>query len=172
MDPLLVIIAILLALIGFVGAVMPGIPGPPLNYGALVVLYFAIPGEIGIAALIIFGVLTLLMTLLDYVAPAFMTKLGGGSKRAALGATLGLFGSLIFLPAFVVLGPISLPGIIVFPFLGAFLFELTASQNVNKAFSVAMFSFLGFLLTTGGKLLLGFIISGYMLIAVLHHAIA
>ena len=172
MDPLLVIIAILLALIGFIGAVMPGIPGPPFNYGALVVSYFALPGEIGIVALIVFGVLTLVMCILDYAAPALMTKLGGGSKRAAWGATLGLFGSLLFLPAFVVLGPISLPGIIVFPFLGAFLFEFTASQSVSKAFNVAMLSFLGFLLTTGGKLLLGFIISGYMLIAFLHHALA
>ncbi len=171
MDPLLLIVAIVLALMGFAGAVMPGIPGPPLNYGALVVLYFAMPGEIGIAALIVFGALTLLLTILDYTAPAFMTKLGGGSKRAAWGATLGLLASVLFLPAFVALGPISLPGIIVFPFLGALLLEYTASHSVGKALNVAMLTFLGFLLTTGGKLLLGFVISGYMLIASLHYAL-
>lgn len=172
MDPLLIIIAILLALIGFVGAVMPGIPGPPLNYGSLVVLHFVMPDEIGITALIVFGVLTLLLTIFDYVAPGIMTKMGGGSKRAAWGATLGLVASLLFLPAFVVLGPFSLPGIVVFPFLGAFLFELTSSHDASKALKVAMYSFVGFLLTTGGKLLLSFIISGYTVVASLHHALA
>ncbi len=130
-------------LVGIVGAVVPAIPGPPLCLVALVIAFFGFPNTVSVTFLVVAIVLSLISASLDYFAPALATKLGGGSKWAVWGSTIGLFIGF-FLPPL---------GIIWVPLVCAFIGELIANFKVGKAFKVACLSFLSFALTVGFKLL-------------------
>ena len=141
---LLLIAVILLNLTGFVGSITPAIPGPPLCLIAMTIVYFFFPGSISTAILIVMLVLCLIAATIDYFAPMLVTKLGGGSKYAIVGSTIGIIVGL-FLPPW---------GIIWVPFVGAFIGELIADFKFGKALKVAFLSFLSFMLTVGFKLIL------------------
>ena len=141
MDTLLLILALLLALIGAIGAVLPGLPGTPVSFIALLLLIFCDSNDITTTALIINGILTVVITALDYVAPVWLTKKSGGSKYGTWGTTIGLVIGMFF----------GLPGILLGPFLGAYIGELIAKTPSDKAFKVATMSFVAFMLTTGIK---------------------
>ena len=141
MDTLLLILALLLALIGAIGAVLPGLPGTPVSFIALLLLIFCDGNDITTTALIINGILAVVITALDYVAPVWLTKKSGGSKYGTWGTTIGLVIGMFF----------SLPGILLGPFLGAYIGELIAKTPSDKAFKVAAMSFVAFMLTTGIK---------------------
>ena len=141
MDTLLLILALLLALIGAIGAVLPGLPGTPISFIALLLLIFCDGNDITTTALIINGILTVVITALDYVAPVWLTKRSGGSKYGTWGTTIGLVIGMFF----------GLPGILLGPFLGAYIGELIAKTPSDKAFKVATMSFVAFMLTTGIK---------------------
>jgi len=149
MDYLLIIIAGILLIIGIVGCIVPVLPGPPLSYAGIILLHFTQWGGLSAKLLIVLGILTLVVTVMDFVLPVWTTRKFGGSKRGVCGSTIGLLVGLFFAPW----------GIILFPFLGAFLGEITARNNVNMALRSAVGSFAGFLLGTGAK----FAISGIML---------
>lgn len=148
----------MLLIVAVVGAVLPALPGPPLAWVALLLVYFAIPGGVSAAVLIWMLVLTLLVTLLDYVAPAVTTKWGGGSKAAVWGATLGVLVGLFFSPAGLILGPL----------VCAFIAEFIQEQNLSKSIRVALWSFLAFLLTTGLKLVACFWMAWYCILPIWH----
>ncbi|MBE6299278.1 MAG: DUF456 domain-containing protein [Bacteroidales bacterium] len=145
MDILYIVLAFILAFIGILGSVVPVLPGPPLSYVALLLLYFCNGAEVSVTTLVIMGVVMAVITIVDYIAPAWMTKLKGGSKSASNGAIVGTIVGLFF-------GPV---GVIVGPFLGAFIGEIIANSSKGKAFNVALMSFLAFILTSGVKLIYG-----------------
>lgn len=151
----------MLLIVAVVGAVLPALPGPPLAWVALLLVYFAIPGGVSAAVLIWMLVLTLLVTLLDYVAPAVTTKWGGGSKAAVWGATLGVLVGLFFSPAGLILGPL----------VCAFIAEFIQEQNLSKSIRVALWSFLAFLLTTGLKLVACFWMAWYCILPIWHEIV-
>ena len=158
MEILLVVCAVLCVIVGMLGAVLPALPGPPLSFLGILLLYFAEGVEISMVTLVGFGVLMLLLTLFDYVAPSWLTKIGGGSKHATRGTTVGMLVGIFFLPW----------GIIVGPFLGALIGELLGGGTKSGALKVAFLSFVGFLLTTGLKLLYSLILLlyvGYLVVA-------
>lgn len=141
---ILIILAILTALIGILGAILPALPGPPLSWASLLIVYFACPGYISDTLLWTMLGLTILAQILDYLAPIWMAKVGGGSKAAITGSTVGLILGLFFMPA----------GLIIGPLIGAFVGELISSNNMGLAIRMALLSFLSFLLSTGFKLVL------------------
>lgn len=145
MDTLLSILAVLFGLVGCVGCIAPVLPGVALAYIGYLCLYFCSYSEISVTWLVVFGVLTLLVSILDYVLPAFMTKKFGGSKAGERGAIAGVLGGFLF-------GPI---GIIVGPFVGAVLGELIFdSSDKQRALRSGFGSFLSFFVGTGIKLAL------------------
>ena len=145
MDTLLSILAVLFGLVGCVGCIAPVLPGVALAYIGYLCLYFCSYSEISVTWLVIFGVLTLLVSILDYVLPAFMTKKFGGSKAGERGAMAGVLGGFLF-------GPI---GIIVGPFVGAVLGELIYdNSDKQRALRSGFGSFLSFFVGTGIKLAL------------------
>jgi len=94
--------------------------------------------------LILWLVITIVVTILDYVAPSWITKKTGGSKAAARGTLVGLVLGLIFFPPW---------GMIVGSFLGALIAEVVVNgSEVADSVKPAFGSFLGFLLSTGLKL--------------------
>ena len=145
MDTLLSILAVLFGVVGCVGCIVPVLPGVALAYAGYLCLYFCTYSEISVAWLVVFGVLTLIVSVLDYLLPSYMIKKFGGSKAGERGAMAGVLGGFLF-------GPI---GIIVGPFVGAVLGELIFdNSDKQRALRSGFGSFLSFFVGTGIKLAL------------------
>ena len=152
METVIVILAILAGLVGIVGSIVPGLPGPPVSWVGLLLLYIWGPQEVSTVGLIIWGILMVLVSVLDYVVPAYFTKVTGGSRYARRGATVGLIAGIILAGLYPVL-------LIVLPFLGAFLSELCwGKKPAGDALKAAFGSFLGFLAGTGMKTIISVLI--------------
>ena len=138
------VIAVILALAGIIGCFLPVIPGPPLSWGALLLLYFFGNGEMSLKFLLIWLGITIVVTILDYVVPAQFTRLTGGSKAAGRGSLVGLLLGLIFFPPW---------GMIAGAFLGALLAEVFINRSsVADSVKPALGSFAGFFFGTFIKL--------------------
>ena len=144
MDTLLIILALVFGIVGLLGAVLPALPGAPLSYIGLLLLLPCEGADISSVALWVTGIFLAIVSILDYIAPAWLTNLSGGGKQATRGSMAGLIAGLFFFP------PI---GLIVGPFVGAFIGELMEGSSKGKALKVALMSFVGFLLTTGLKII-------------------
>ena len=147
MDITLAVLGAALVLVGFIGSVLPIIPGPPISWAGLLLLKWTdFVDDHGAAyenALWILLFFVILVTILDYVVPIMGTKRYGGSKRGVWGATIGVVVGLFF-------GPL---GIIIGPFLGAYIGEITTGKKDREALRAAWGSFMGFLLGVGLKLM-------------------
>jgi hypothetical protein len=146
---LIAVAVILLSLVGVVGAIMPGLPGPPLNFLALLLTKFVASDEVTWTAVGVFALLTAAVAVVDYIAPGWFTQLGGGSKSAVTGSVIGTVAGLFFFAPW---------GLVIGPFVGALIGELWADASLGKALRVAMLSFLAFMVTTGLKLILAVVL--------------
>lgn len=141
LTTLLWILAVLLVLVGFVGILAPALPGPALVYAGLVCAAWAHDFErIGLTFLLVCGLVTGLILLVDFVAGAVGTRHYGGSAWGIGGAVVGAVVGLFVLPPF---------GIVLGPLAGAILGELIAGKSTEEAARAGWGSFLGFL---GGTL--------------------
>jgi len=144
MDIFLAIVSGILLLVGFVGALLPVLPGPPLSWLGILLLHFTVYAEFSTRFLIISAITMVVITVLDLYIPVWGTKKFGGSKAGVYGSTVGLLLGLFFFPPF---------GVIIGPFLGAFVGEmLFNSRELKTALKSATGSFIGFLLGSGMKL--------------------
>jgi len=140
MDILFVVIGLLLMLIGIIGSVLPIIPGTPISWLGLIMLYLAPSMEFDWFFISVTGVIAITIYILDYVIPAIGTKKFGGSKAGAWGTVIGLIVGI--------LAPIPF-GILIGPFVGALIGELLVNKTESKlAFKAAIGSFIGFLTST------------------------
>lgn len=146
METLLIILALVCSIVGILGSILPALPGPPLSYLGLLLLLPCEGADISNTSLWVYGIFLVIVSILDYVAPVWLTNISGGSKQATRGSMIGLVAGLFVLPPW---------GLIFGPFIGAFIGELMASSSKGKALKVALMSFLGFLLTTGMKIIYG-----------------
>ncbi|MCF8236278.1 MAG: DUF456 domain-containing protein [Bacteroidales bacterium] len=169
MDWLLFTIAFIVVFIGIIGAVLPVIPGQIVAYLSLLIIqasdmadrYSASPYNADF--LVVMAVICILVTILDYVVPIYGTKRFGGSKAGVWGSTIGLVIGIIVLPmAGILIGPFGILGIILGPFLGAYIGESTTGKDSRQAFRAAMGSFIGFLAGTFMKLVYGFVSLYYL----------
>lgn len=138
-------------ILGLIGCILPIIPGPPISWIGLWILWLGRPEmHPSSAAMIGTGIATVVVMVMDYILPSWGTKKLGGTKAGIRGSTVGLIIGLFF----------GIPGILFGPFIGAFVGELTKdSKDISQALTSAIGSFLGFLLGTGLKLM----VSGWML---------
>jgi uncharacterized protein YqgC (DUF456 family) len=134
MDIVLLIVAIICLIVGLFGAVLP-LPGPPLSFVGILVLHFTKFAQFSETLLWTLGILTLIVTILDYYVPIWGTKKFGGSKYGTWGSMIGLIIGLFF-------GPF---GIFIGAFLGALIGELIGGSTSQQATKAALGSFLGFL---------------------------
>jgi uncharacterized protein YqgC (DUF456 family) len=149
MDYFLIGLGILLMISGIVGCVLPFIPGPPLNFLGLVLLHLTSGFQFSTNFLILWGIITAVVYGLDLVIPVWGTKKFGGSNRGIWGSIIGLIAGMFFFPPF---------GIIIGPFAGAVIGEITAGKESKAALKSGFGSFVGFITGT----LLKLIVSGIM----------
>jgi uncharacterized protein len=153
MDFFLISLGILLALFGIVGAIIPGLPGPPISFISLILMNLTDNITYSESFFFTFGFLALAITLLDYYVPIYGTKKFGGSRAGVVGSTVGLIAAVFILPfAGIIIGPFGLLGIILGPFAGAWIGETMAGTRGDLALKAAFGSFIGFLAGTLVKL--------------------
>ena len=148
MDVALMVLAFALVMAGIAGSFLPVLPGPPLAFLGLAVLWFSSayqpdPQQLGIHLAAASAI-----TALDYYVPIWGTKRFGGTKAGSRGATIGLLIGLF-------LGPM---GIVFGPFVGALLGELSAGSPQNQAVKAAFGAFLGFVAGVLMKLAYGLVV--------------
>ena len=143
-------------LVGILGSFLPVLPGPPLSWVGLLLLYLTKAVPDNWTFLLITLTVALLAVVLDYVIPAMGTKRFGGSKLGIIGTTVGLLVAIVF-PIFGFLG------IIIWPFIGAVVGELMNKTDSDKAFKAAIGSFIGFLTGTFLKFIIVLIYLGFFI---------
>lgn len=153
MDIVLYIISGFLLLIGFVGCLIPILPGTPLSYLGILLLHFSSKINFSLEFLVSWGILVIVIQLLDYYIPIWGAKKFGGSRASILGSTVGMIVGLFFGPVGIIFGPV----------IGAFVGELLAGKSHHQAIRAAYGSFLGFIFGTISKLVVaGFLIYYYV----------
>lgn len=148
MSTVLIILAFLCLAIGIAGAVIPGLPGPPVSWVGLLLAALTPYVSTSATMLIVTAVIAAVITVLDYVVPSLSTKRLGGSKYGIWGCNIGLVISIIGLP----FGPQGLLGVIFWPFAGALIGEYINQHEWQPALRAAWGAFLGFLTGTLLKL--------------------
>lgn len=143
MEIFLLIVAFLLMLIGIIGCIVPGLPGVPIAYAGLWVAQATERIDFSWQMLLIWGIVTIVVSVLDYVVPAWGTKQFGGTRYGVWGSTIGVFVGLF-------LGPW---GVIIGPLVGAILGELIGGKEVREALKAGWGSFIGLLFGTILKLI-------------------
>ncbi len=131
----LIIIGFVFIIIGLIGCVVPGVPGPPFSFLALVLMSAAKGWEpFSLNFLIIMALITLVVTALDYVVPAAGAKKFGASRYGFWGAILGMLVGIIFFPPL---------GMIIGAFLGAIVGEMVVGKPSPEALKAGWGVFVG-----------------------------
>lgn len=158
MDTTLLIIAFILMVVGILGSILPVLPGPPISWVGLLLLYLTKAVPMSYTVLVITLVVAIVVGILDYIIPAKGTKRFGGSKYGIWGTNIGLVVGI--------LAPIPF-GFIIGPFVGAFVGEMINDSNDSqKAFKAATGSFVGFLASTFIKFVVSMVFFGLFLLKV------
>jgi uncharacterized protein YqgC (DUF456 family) len=150
-DILLLLLSLCFLAGGLLGCFLPVIPGPPLSYIALLLLQATRFADFSGKFLLIAAGVTVVVTALDYILPAWGTQKLGGSRAGTVGSIIGLALGLFALPW----------GIIAGPFAGAVVGELIAGRTTDDAFRSGIGSFVGFILGTGLKLTVSVVFTYY-----------
>lgn len=156
MDVLFWIVGALLVVVGLIGVVVPALPGTVLVFAGLLMIAWADGFQrVGIPILAVIGVVGALSYGIDFVAAALGARHLGASRRAMAGAALGtIFG--LFL---------GLPGVIIGPFVGAVLGELTVVNDLRKASRAGLAAWIGFALGMAVKVGVVFVMVGIFIVA-------
>ncbi|SEU19881.1 DUF456 domain-containing protein [Paenibacillus sp. NFR01] len=140
------VLIIALFAVGLAGAVYPILPGALAIYLAFFVYgWFFSFDPFGAWFWIIQTLIVVVLFVADYVVGAWGVKKFGGSRASVIGSTIGIIFGPFVIPAF---------GLILGPFIGAFVGELIAGANPGKALKVSFGSLLGLFTSTVVKLLL------------------
>lgn len=144
MTTIIIIIGTILTLLGLIGCILPILPGPVLSFVALLLLSFARDWQVfSKDFLLIWAGITVLVTILDYVVPAWGAKKYGASRPGIWGSVIGMIIGIIFFPPFGILGG---------AFIGAILGEMVNRKKVRDALRAGFGVFIGTVFGIGIKL--------------------
>lgn len=144
MDIVFTILAAVCLIVGFIGCIVPVIPGVPLAWCGILLGYFISFVKIPLWLVILCGIVAVVVSILDNFLPSIMTKKSGGSKAGTRGCMIGL-----------IIGMFTGPwGIILGPFIGALIGELIHdSSNFKSVLKAAFGAFGGFCCGVGMKMI-------------------
>lgn len=158
---LIVATAIIISLVGIIGCIVPVLPGPVFSFAAVLLVKFTTDIPVTNQLLLVFGIITAIVTVVDTILPIYMPKKFGSSKMGIFGATLGLIIGL-FLPPL---------GFIIGPFIGALAGEFLKTKNTANSLVAGIGTFIGFMLGTVLKLGLSMAITAWLIVKALVPAI-
>jgi uncharacterized protein YqgC (DUF456 family) len=149
------LLAGLIVIAGLAGTVIPALPGVPLVFAGLFlgawIGHFETIGWITIGVL---AVLAIVALAIDFLAGALGAKYLGASSRAFWGATIGAIVGIFF----------GLPGIILGPFIGAVIGELSGGSDLLQSSRSGVGAWLGMVLATAAKLGIAFLMIGLVIL--------
>ena len=123
--------------------VLPVFPGPVILFlGFLLAAWAEEFAYIGTGTLLVLGVMTILIHVVDFVAGALGAKRFGASPRAMAGASVGAIVGIFF----------GIPGILLGPLAGAVLGELSVQRNLIAAGKAGVGTTIGLALGVAVKL--------------------
>ena len=161
MSTVIIILAVLCGVIGIAGSILPALPGPPVSWAGLLILYLwgsgtnAAGDPMSTKFLLIWLAITIIVRIIDYVVPAYFTRITGGSKAAGRGAIVGLLVGMFVPPVGIILGTLG----------GAFLAEyLVARKGGWDSARSAVGALLGFFFGTGIKLIASGLMMYYIIV--------
>lgn len=134
---LFAVLGVLLLLAGFAGCVLPILPGPPVSFGAILLIWGARSWEavtFGSTTVIVLGAAAVLVSIVDYITPALGAKRYGASRAGVWGSVLGMIAGMIWFPPF---------GLIAGAFVGALVGEALAGKQGSEAARAAWGVFMG-----------------------------
>jgi uncharacterized protein YqgC (DUF456 family) len=151
MSILLWVAGVALVLVGLAGIILPALPGHVLILAGLVLAARA-DGftRVSVWTLVIIALIAAGSYVVDFAGAALGAKKLGASSRAMVGAGLGTIGGLFF----------GLPGIILGPFAGAVIGELTVKQDLRQAGKAGVAAWIGFAVGTAVKVGMAFLMIG------------
>lgn len=127
-ETLALIISGSLMLVGLAGIFLPVLPGLSLIWLGILTHKLLIPEELSWWTVALLGVLVIVTTVLEWMSGVWGAKAFGSSKwgmwGALLGGIIGIFGGL--------------PGLLIGPLVGAFLFELLIAKKKTREAGKAM----------------------------------
>ena len=155
-NALLWVVAVVLIAVGFAGIMLPALPGTMLIFAGLLLAAWA-DGftRVGVWPLVLIGIVATASYAVDLVAAAMGAKTLGASRRAMAGAALGTLAGLFF----------GLPGIIIGPFVGAVIGELTMDRDWKRAGRAGVAAWIGFAIGMAVKVGLAFVMLGIFITA-------
>ena len=143
---IITIVSLIIIGIGILGTFLPVLPGLAVSFFGLILYKFSGNPDFSIWYIVIFGILTLISLVLNYIIPIKTTEKYGGSNYGKYGGLIGTIIGLFFPPI----------GFIIGMLLGVFLGELIHDKtDKKKAFNATKGAFLGFIYGTGFNLLVG-----------------
>jgi len=146
MAVVLIILGIVLLLGGLVGCILPVLPGPPISFVGLLLLWWAREWNaesFGWVAVLVLGVLAIVVTVIDLVVPVWGAKRYGASKTGIWLSVLGMLVGMIVFPPF---------GMLIGAFVGALAGELLVGKREGEAAKAAWGVFVGTMAGIGLKL--------------------
>ena len=142
MTALLWVVAVVFIALGIAGLVIPALPGPILIFVGLFVAAWAENFEyVGAFMLVLLAMFAALAYALDFVAAALGARRYGASAGAAIGALVGALVGIFF----------GLPGLILGPFIGAVLGQLSAAPELRQAVRAGWGAWVGLVIGIAAK---------------------
>jgi hypothetical protein len=153
LDIAMTILGVVAVGAGFVGCVLPVLPGPPVSFLGLILVSLAGGWDTySTALLIVLAVASIVVTALDYVLPAVTSKRAGAGKPGVWGSVVGLLVGMIFFPPF---------GLIIGAFVGAVAAEAIFNRGKSNPWRAGLGVFAGTMLGTLLKLATSGVIAFY-----------
>ncbi len=153
-ESILIFVGLLIAVVGLIGCIIPVIPGPPLNFLSLVILELAIEDAFPLDFYFLWGGITIVVTVLDYVLPIMGAKVYKASSFGIWGSIIGMIIGILFLPPF---------GMILGLFIGAVLGELIAGKEDWEALKIGTVTFIASMLMIFIKLAVSGVMTFYFI---------
>jgi len=149
------IIGAILTVTGLSGLLLPIVPGAPLLFlGLLFGAWAEDFNYIGVWTLLLLAIMAALTYVVEFAASILGAKKYGGSKRAMIGVAIGGVAGLF----------LGIPGILIGPFVGAVIGELSLQRSLDEASRAGFGTVVGLALGVAGKLAIGIAMIGLFLL--------
>jgi uncharacterized protein YqgC (DUF456 family) len=152
------VIAGIIIAAGFVGSILPNLPGIPVMFGGMLPsAWLGHFEKIPVWVIVLLGVLAAFSIVFDFLAGTWGAKKYGASGAALWGALIGTVVGLFF----------GIPGLLLGPFVGAVVGQLASGSRIDHAARVGVGTWIGLLIATAIKLAVAFMMLGMFALALL-----